>query len=92
MCAHACKFVGMNKTTRLFVRVSDKEKRQFGKAAREYKNLSAFLLSSARDRIRYRKIMDEIKRYDRMFKKSVVMRVFEVAITDAAERLKADCN
>jgi hypothetical protein len=55
----------MNKETRFFVRVSTKEKRQMSKAAREHKNLSAFLLASARDAIRYRRLIWQIKKYER---------------------------
>lgn len=78
------------KTKTVSLRIDADEDRRWRKAAREHKNLSAFFISAARDRIRYRKIMDEIKRYDRMFKRSVVMKVFETAIVEAAERLKVD--
>ena len=51
--------VRMNKETRLFVRVSTEEKRQMSKAAREHKNLSAFLLSAARQAIKYRRLIEQ---------------------------------
>lgn len=78
------------KTKEFHFRLSGGELARIQKAAGGCTSTAAFLLSCANDRIRYRKIMNEIKRYDRMFKRSVVMKVFATAIMEAAERLKAD--
>lgn len=55
----------MNKTTRLFVRVGEDDKQSFRKASRGSKNLSAFLLSAAQEKIRYRRLLDQIREYER---------------------------
>lgn len=75
------------KTKEFHFRLSGGDLKRIQKAAGGCTSTAAFLLSCANDRIRYRKIMDEIKRYDRMLKKSVVLRVFDLAIQEAAERI-----
>lgn len=45
----------------MYFRFSEEENAMIRKAAMEYKNLSAFLLSAARDAIRYRRIIEQAK-------------------------------
>jgi hypothetical protein len=53
------------KSETVSMRIEAADRRAFGKAAREHKNLSAFLLASARDAIRYRRLIGQIKKYER---------------------------
>ena len=82
--------LGGMKTKEFHFRLSGGELKRIQKAAGGYKSTAAFLLSSANERIRYRKVIVELKRYDRMFKKAVVMRVFDAALKEAAEKLKVE--
>lgn len=60
----------MNKKTFIIIRVSSDEKNNLKKAARESKNLSAFLLSSARKITKYRRLIEDVERFERVTGKS----------------------
>jgi len=47
------------KSNTVSMRIEAKDRKQFGKAAREHKNLSAFLLSAARQAIKYRRLIEQ---------------------------------
>jgi hypothetical protein len=71
----------MNKSTRLFVRISDNDKQLMWKAARGHKNLSAFLLSAARLAIKYRKLLVQAEAMAGQFTKS------ELRLTASSRRV-----
>lgn len=76
------------KTKEFHFRLSGGELERLKKAGRGSKSLTAFVLSAANDRIRYRRVLDEMRHYDRTFKKSVVLKVFSTALREAAARLR----
>ena len=47
------------KQTTISLRVTNEDRKRIGKAAREYKNLSAFLISAARQAIKYRTLIEQ---------------------------------
>lgn len=52
------------KSKTVSVRVEEKDRETWGKAAREYKNLSAFFISMIRDAWRYRYVIEQAKKLD----------------------------
>ena len=63
----------MRKNTRLFVRVSNEQKRRITTAAAGRRSVAAFLLSSAECRIKWGGVLRAIERAeDRGFKKSAI--------------------
>jgi uncharacterized protein (DUF1778 family) len=65
----------MNKTTRLFVRVSEIEKQAVRKASRSSKSLSSFFIDAIQTVIRYRRLIAQIKEYERQGIKLSVLEV-----------------
>jgi uncharacterized protein (DUF1778 family) len=58
----------MNKTARLFVRVSEREKETVEKAAADHKSVAAFLLSCVQTVCRYRRLIEQAKTIEREYK------------------------
>lgn len=61
MCAQSFT-VCIMKSTKLFVRIAGDEKAAMVKASRGYKSLSAFLLSSVRKAIKYRRLIEQAEK------------------------------
>lgn len=55
-------YVCMIKSEKLLVRITKEEKQKFSKAARKYKNLSAFLLSAGRMLIKYHRLIEQAEK------------------------------
>jgi hypothetical protein len=62
------------KTKSISIRIEDKDFEKWNKAAREYKNLSAFFLSMIGDAFKYRALIEQVKIIEAMrIKKDVIM-------------------
>jgi len=52
------------KSKTVSVRVEEKDRETWGKAAREYKNLSAFFVAMIRDAWRFRHVIEQAKKLE----------------------------